>query len=287
MAKGRSIRISALNVAMHKPHSPQLYMNLFKDAKRLNAVIELGALHGTMLGSLDGPTEYSKGVVLTGEIYRFVKLDADEPWFNLQTSEEASDDDMGAVSIPKHLLPHLQHIDFVFRPDNHELWFVSQDRKDRLGAQAAATFFQRLFDLVYQKGKCTQVEVTALPDMESLETMLSLHKLERMTIDLKRPNADDAASEEARWLKKLDDQGIRRQQTQLVAAAGESIKPDAETKALAKVAANNGSVSVVGKDAGGLRVVESTVARPLSLTRLVNSLVETAMDVLKRTALEK
>lgn len=240
-----------------------------------------------MLGSLNGPTDYSKGVVLTGEIFRFVKLDASEPWFNLNTSEEASVDDMGAVSIPKHLLPHLQQIDFVFRPDNHELWFVSEDRKDRLGAQAAATFFQRLFDLVYQKGKCTQVEVTALPDMATLEMMLSLHKLERMTIDLKRPNADDAASDEARMLKKLENQGVRQQQTQLVAAAGESIKPDAETRALAKVAANNGSVSVVGKDSGGLRVVESTVARPLSLTRLVNSMVETAMDVLKRTALGK
>jgi hypothetical protein len=272
---------------MHKPHSPQLYVALLKNAKRLNALIDLGELHGAMLGSLDGPSEYAKGMVLTGEIYRFVKLDASEPWFNLQTSKQASDDDMGAIRIPRHLLPHLQRIDYLFRPDIHELWFVSEDRKDRLGAQAAVTFFQRLFDLVYQGGKCTQVEVTALPDVSSLEVMLSLHKLERMIIDLKRPNADDAASDEARLLKKLENQGIRHQQMQLVAAAGESIKPDQETQTLAAVAARNGSVSVVGKDAGGLRVEESTVAKPMILTRLVNSAMETASDVLRRTALGK
>ena len=287
MAKVRSIRISVLNVAMHKPHSPQLYMTLLREAKRLQALIELGALHGAMLGSLDGPDEYRKGAVLTGEIYRFVRLDASEPWFNLQTSEAASDADMGAVKIPEYLLPHLQHISFVFRPDTHELWFVSADKKDRLGAQTAVTFFQRLFDRVYQEGKCSQVEVTALPDIETLDAMLSLHKLERMTIDLKRPNADDAASDEARWLKKLENQGIRQQQTQLVAAAGESIKPDKDTRALAAVAARNGSVSVVGKDAAGMRVEESTVAKPMLLTRLVNSAIETALDVLRRTALEK
>lgn len=287
MAKPRSIQISTLNIAMHKPHSPQLYMALFREAKNLNALITLDTLHAAMLGSMDGPDEYQKGAVLTGEIYRCVRLDPSQPWFNVQTSEAASDDDMGSVSLPKHLLPHLQQIAFVFRPDTHELWFVSQDRKNRLGAQAAAKFFQLLFDRLYQVGKCTQVEVTALPDMETLETMLSLHKLERMTIDLKRPNADDGASEEARLLKKLEDQGIRLHATLLVAGAGESIRPDAETRTLAEVASRNGSVSVVGKDAAGLRVVESTISKPMLITRLVNAAIETSMDVLKRAALER
>ena len=287
MTKARFIKISALNVAMHKPHSPQRYVALLKDAKRLNALIPLGALHGAMLGSLDGTDDYSKGSMLTGEIFRFVKLDASEPWFNLQTSEAASDDDMGGVSIPNHLLPHLQRIEYAFRPDTHELWFISQDRKNRLGAQAAVTFFQRIFDLVYRQGNCTQVEVTALPDIDTLEKMLSLSILQRMTIDLKRPNADDGAGEETRWLKKLEDQGIRRQETTLIASAGESIKPDEETRALAQVAARNGSVSVVGKDADGIRVEESTIAKPMVLSRLVNSALETALDVLKRTALQK
>lgn len=282
--ESRSIRISALNVAMHKPHSPQLYMNLFRDAQRLGTLIKLGELHGAILGTLDGPEEYIRGAVLTGEIYRFVQLDPSEPWFNLRTSDAASDDDMVSVSIPEHLLPHLQRISYVFRPDNHQLWFISQDRKDRLGPQTAVAFFQRLFDVVHTEGKCSQVEVTALPDIESLEKLLSLHKLERITIDLKRPNADDGDAEEARWLERLEKQGVKRQETVLVANAGESIKPDAETRSLAEVAARNGSVKVVGKDSGGLRVVESTVAKPMVLTRFVNSSIETGMDVLKRTS---
>jgi len=284
MAKGRSIKIAALNIAMHKPHSPQRYMSLFRDARRLNLLVTLGNLHGAMLGSLNGPREYSKDAMMSGEIYRFVKLDANEPWFNLQTSEEASDDDMSGVKIPPHLLPHLQRIEFVFLPDKHELWFVSQDRKDRLGTHAAVTFFQTLFDRVVQEGSYGPVEVTALPDMDTLETMLSLHTLERITMDLKRPNADDTAHEEVRWLKRLEKQNIQRQKLELVAVKGETIEPDDETRTLAAIAARNGNVSVIGKDAAGTRVEESTVARPMVITRHVDSELETSFDVLARTA---
>ena len=284
MKTTRSIKVSALNIAMHRPHSPQLYIDLFRNAKRLKALVKLGGLHGAMFGSLNGPRDYTRGALLTGEIYRFVNLDSSEPWFNMQTNEAASEDDMGAVQIPKHLLPHLQFIEFAFRPDTHELWFISQDRSDRMGPQAAAKFFQQLFDKLFLEGKCSQVEVTALPDVETLEVLFALHKLERITIDLKRPNADDGASEEARWLKRLEDQNIRRQETSLVASPGETIKPDRETRSLAEVASRNGSVSVVGKDAEGLRVVESTVAKPLVLSRLVNSEIETSLDVLTRVA---
>lgn len=188
MRTERTIKISALNIAMHTPHSPQLYVNLFRDAKRLKVLVELGSLHAAILGSLNGPREYSKGDILTGEVFRFVRIDSDLPWFNTQTSDKASDDDLSAVSIPDHLLPNLQRIEFAFRPDKHQLWFVSHDRKDNMGPQALETFFQALFDKVYLAGKSTEVEVTALPDVESLEQMLKLAKLDRLTIHLKRPN---------------------------------------------------------------------------------------------------
>ena len=283
----RSIRISALNIAMHKPHSPELYMSLIRDAQKLNTLIPLGALHAAMLGPISGPDQYEKGAILTGEIYRCVKLDASEPWFNLETSEEASDGEMVDVQIPEHLLPHLQRISFIFRPDNHQLWFISHDRSDNLGPKTAATFLQRLFDRACANGRHPQVEVTVLPDMATLEEMFSLTKLEKMTIDLKRPNADDNANDEIRWLKKLEDQGVQRQETKLIAAKGESIKPDEDTRALAMVAAHNGSVSVVGKDADGFRIEESTLDRPMVLTRKVNPKIETSMDVLIRTAYGK
>lgn len=284
MAKFRSIKIAALNIAMHQPHSQQRYMSLFRDAKRLRVLVELGSLHAAILGSLNGPKEFVSGAVLTGEVYRFVKLDASEPWFNLNTSDVASEGDMGGIQIPPHLLPHLQRIEFVFHPDKHELWFVSQDRKDRIGSLAAATFFQNLFDRVHDDGKCAKVEVTPLPDKESLEIMLSLPQLDRLYLSLKRPNPDDAAGYEARWNARLSRMNVQRLETELVASTGASIQLDEDMRQQAIAASRNGSVRVLGRDSSGQKIDESTVARPMILTQSVNSEIETSADVLLRTS---
>lgn len=284
MSNIRTIQISALNIAMHQPHSPKRYVSLFKDAKKLRNLVRLDSLHWAMLGLLYGPKGDSPNAELTGEIYRFVKLDPSEPWFNTETREAATEDDVGGIKIPAHLLPHLQRVEFVFKPDVHELWFISQDRKDRLGPQTAVKFFQRLFDPIVQSGKYPTIEVTAIPDTDTLEEMLSLPKVEKIVIELTRPNADDAAGEETKWLKKLAKQNARKITTELVAVTGESISPDEETRALAAVAARNGNVSVIGRDASGKRVDESTKSRPLMIPLQVDSDIETSMDVLLRAA---
>lgn len=272
---------------MHKPHSTEKYISLFKDAKKLKQLVRLGSLHGAMLGSLHTGRSESKTKELTGEIYRFVKLDPNEPWFNVETSDVATDDDVGAIKIPEHLLPHLQRIEFVFKPEVHELWFVSQDRKDRMGPKFAAAFFQQLFDRLVISGRYPDIEVTPLPDKDSLEEMMSSSTLEKITIELKRPNADDAGGDEAKWLKRLERQKARKITTEIVAAKGEFITPDEETQALAKVAARNGNVSITGRDPAGLKVEESTREKPMAISEYVDSDNETSLDVLVRTALNQ
>lgn len=278
----RQIKIAALNVAMHQPHSPTRYVTLIRTAYRLRRPIRLGALHGAMLGALYGenaevPTE------LSGEIYRFVHLDPSEPWFNTRTRDQASEQEVQEINIPGHLLPHLQRIAFVFRPKSHQLLFISLDRKDRMGAATAVTFFQRLFDEVRKTSDFPPVDVTAIADKDNLVEMLSLPVLERLTIELKRPNPDDAGGERARWMKKLQKQNAQTLKTELVAVKGESIKPDEDTRSAAHVAADNGNVRVVGRNAGGTRVEESTKDRPLLITATVDDNVETATQVLSRT----
>lgn len=284
MSRTRIIRIAALNVAMHEPHSAERYVSMLKDAYALRYMVRHGELHGAMLGSLylEDPEEPTKG--LNGELYRFVKLDPEEPWFNAETREMATDDDIGDIRIPGHLLPHLQRIAFVFKPDAHELWFISHDRKNHLGPQAARSLFQKLFDHLSVLREYPQIEVTVIPEAESLEHMLAIPTLERLVIDLKRPNADDGANEEQRLLRKLERQHAQRMRTELVATKNDSIQPDAETRSLAEVAARNGNVTVIGRDAAGLRIEDSTEERPLIESVLVDPNLETEMDVLKRVS---
>ncbi len=278
----RTIKIAALNIAMHKPHSAERYASLMRDAYALRRMVRQGALHGAMLGALYGDGNNLSPEEMSGEIYRFVNLDQSEPWFNTRTKEAASDADIEKIVIPDHLLPHLQRIPFIFRPQTHQLIFVRQDRQDGIGPGAAARFFSALFTEVWLDGNYPAIEVTPIADRENLEAMLSLASVDRVTIELKRPNADDAGSEQERWMKKLEKMNVQKQTTELVATKGSSIKPDKETRALAQVAADNGNVTVVGRDADGSRIEESTSNRPWVVAAKVDENIETTMQVLQR-----
>ncbi|MBS0477182.1 MAG: DUF4747 family protein, partial [Proteobacteria bacterium] len=183
------MKIASLNIAMHQPHSPARYAALFKDLYAAGGIAKLGSLHGGVIGSLypEDAEDISKGI--NGEIFRYVNLDPDEPWFNTLTRDVATDAEAKAIVIPRHLLPHLRRIPFVFRPDVHQLWFVSHDRKDSLGPGAAATIFQTLLDQISKQKGYPPIEVTPIPDADILERMLSVHTLEKLAIELKRPNS--------------------------------------------------------------------------------------------------
>ncbi|MDW5418882.1 DUF4747 family protein [Iodobacter sp. CM08] len=284
MSRLRSIKIAALNIAMHNPHSQSRYISLFQDASSIQHFVRLGTLHAAMLGPLVYENKDDPTLGFTGEIYRFVAIDPSEPWFNSKTKDAASEDEIKGVNIPEHLLPHLQTIPFLFKPDIHELWFVSKDRKHTFGPQLAVSFFTKLFTEVCRIKQYPIVEVTALPNIETLNELLTIPKLEKLTIELKRPNADDADSDEERWMKKLQKQKASKMNVEFVASPGESIVPDLETKTLAGVAARNGKVSVIGRTASGKRVEESTESHPLVQTTEVNPQIETVMSVLKRIA---
>lgn len=286
MKSVRTIDISALNIAMHQPHSPQRYMDLLWDARRSKKLVQLGSVHGAMIGHLSGPREYSRGTVLVGEIYRFLKIDASQPWFNVETRDVASEDDMEKVQIPKELLPNLQRIEFVFIPSKHQLWFSARDRGDRLGAATAKKLFDMLLTKIALEKGYPKIAITVIPDKESVEELLGVHRIKRLTIQLKRPNADDAADLEQKFLEQLEVVNSREMVTIFTEADKDGVKPTEELRGLANVAARNGSVRVEGKTADGVKIDESTIERPMVLQKQVDENVELALNVLVRTAQE-
>lgn len=284
MARTRTIKIATLNIAMHQPHSPERYLAMMKEAYALRHVVRLGALHAAMLGALYLPRAGDKEGWLEGELYRFVRLDPDEPWFNMATNEEASAEELGQIRIPQHLSPHMGRFPFVFDPARHELWFIAKDRKDSLGPGAAVSIFQSIFKALSAAADFPEIEVTAIPDAEQVERLLTLPTLNKMVIELSRPNADDGDDDEVRFLRRLERQNAKKMRTELVAESHQSIAPDEETRRMAMVAANNGKVSVIGRDAAGMHIDESTSEHPRMDTVIVDPNIETEMDVLRRIA---
>lgn len=269
---------------MHAPHSPERYVELIKSVFARHGSFRLGELHVGMIGSLylDDQDDPAKG--LNGEFFRFVNLDPDEPWFNVETRDAATEEEVRAIQIPKNLLPHLRRIPFYFHPHTHELWFVRRDRKESLGPAVAAKMLEGLIAPLVREGRFPQVEVTPLPEVGALERMLAVHTLKKLFIELKRPNSDGGEDEQARWQRKLERQNAKRLNVELTAAHNASIALDEDTRSLAHAAARNGKVQIQGRDSTGSRVVESTEAHPLIETVMLDSDLETVQDVLRRLA---
>lgn len=285
MSKPRTIEICALNISMHNPHSPQQYVDLLVEGRRKKKIFRQGEVHALMLGSLTGTKNAVEANELRGEVYRFIKVDANEPWFNTQTNEQASDDEVAALNIPLNLQAHMQRVEFVFYPREHELWFVSRDGSNRLGPSRAERFFQLLLSDVAASKDWPQVDVTVLPEKTALKNMFKLHQLNRIVMQFKRPNPDDGAEITRRIMHRMQAQKVQIVNEELIATKGHSIQPDDQTIAEAGVAARNGFVAVQGKDIEGLPVSESTVDKPMRVPMRVDSSIETAADVLLRARL--
>lgn len=284
MERTRTITVSCLNIAMHSPHSKSRYVELLAAAFSARRMVRLGSVHGGMIGSLYGATSEAAEKELTGELYRFLKLDPDEPWFNAQTKDIASPDDLEAISIPQHLLPHLQRIPFLFKPSTHRFYLVSKDRKDNLSAGTAKQLLEGVFTPLIAEDLFPPVEITVEPEKDALDEILNLKSLEHLVIELVPPNPDDGDEIEKQWKERLKKQNVRRQTVQLDSERNLSIKPDPETVALAKLASSNGKVTATGHDAQGLKKELSTVDKPLQERVLHDPNVETLFDALRRTA---
>jgi hypothetical protein len=280
----RTIEICALNVAMHNPHSPQRYVDLFRDSYEQKDLIQQGELHGLLLGALYGTTNWESHGIISGEIYRFVKIDANEPWFNTRTAKQATTQDVEAISIPNHLLAHFQRIPFIFIPNSHEFWFVAKDRKNALGAHAAERYLQQLFDRTSQSKQYPIISVNTLPDAETLDKLLSMHHLQKLTIEVFRPNHDDGSSAEERLMKRMENMNVKSVSQQFIAATDDGIKPDSDLRESAEIAAKTKNVTGIGKNVDGVTEIISTAEKPLRQFLNLNEALETVFDVLKRVA---
>lgn len=278
----RTIVIGGLNVAMHRPHSPQRYVDLFKHAYDDRQIFMQGEIHGLMLGSLQGLENAVKDNEFIGEIYRFVQINANDPWFDLHTRRQATEDQVGKISIPENLLSHMQRIPFVFYPKEHELWFVARDRKNSLSIPRTERFFQKLLENAVQMHGYPEVAVTAIPDQDALDEVLGVPGLHSVEVSFKRPNPDDGGDLEAMFEERLAAMNVGRQTVVMTASRGEVLEPDEQFKAEAAVAARNGSVKSVGVDDTGIPIISTTAEKPRRVFMTVDEKMETVLNVLRR-----
>lgn len=272
----KQISMAGLNIVT-QPHSPERYLDLMRRLWSLKRSIRIRGTQCLMIGELARVNKARPLDGFFGRMYRFDQIDDDAPWFNIEDHSVATDDDMALVSIPNNLKPNLVMFDFVFFPNGHKLYLEAKSGKRALSPLTLQRFFLGLCNHPRIQEEFGKVEITVLPDREQLEAIFSMHRLAKLTIDIRRPNPDDfGEDEEDQVFRRFDGIGVRRMVQSLTAEPGESITPDNELSIIARVASKNGKVEGVGYSAIGDRIEESTIDRPWSHSFGYDSMTEAA-----------
>lgn len=263
MARDRSLRFSRINIVTH-PHTPEGYIKLMRAAFNSGQSVAIRGDQHLMIGEMrylnaDDPLQG-----LFGRLYRFVHIDKNAPWFNVEKNDVATEEELAQINIPENLRPNCTMFDFVFYPRGHAFYLEKQSGHLSLSPGLATKMLRSLFahpQIVQEFG---EIEVNVFADKEHLDHILKIHDLRRLVIEVTKPNPDELATADAKVKARLAMVNARKLKIEIVAESKESIKidQDDDLKATAMVAAaGNGKVVGYGYTQNGNRVEESTLAK--------------------------
>lgn len=132
--------------------------------------------------------------------------------------------------------------------------------------------------------KYGRVDITHVPAYDAISEALKIPTKERIEMIIKRPNPDDHAEAEQRFLERMRNRNIGVTEQSYKAVPGESIVMDDELIALAHISAKNGNLFIKGKDSASHSVEFSTAKHPWRISEYYNPELESAFELFSRTA---
>ncbi|EJD6372890.1 MULTISPECIES: DUF4747 family protein [Providencia] len=263
MARNKKLVYGALNITIH-PHSPQKYVELFKDTFRLAKTVNLGGdvyailkFFSKTAGSTSDTDPYE------GEILKYMDISKDSDWYSIATNELATDEEKEKIVIPEHLKPNASRFSFVFLPEAHLLVYEARYNNKNLSHIQIEKFFNSLFSEDKIVDKYGVVNVTSLTAPDEVERMLSLQGIKKITMVTRRPNPDDIHNAEQEFKERLKRINAIEEEKTFKADRDSDITPDQELKVEALIASRNGKVTIKRQDHEGFSEELSSSDKPL------------------------
>ena len=268
MSKLKYLSVAAINVRVHPNHNPEIYRRLIKAVFALKRPIQVhGERHLLLLSAYASGTKFSEHGGVRGQIGRFTQINLQDHWLNVETMKEAEKEEVEEVKIPDSLRPNFVPFSYYFDLKSHRFIF-EYDGTD--GGSLSPNYVLRLLERLFAdkeiKKEFGDVDLTVEPSVETVRQIFKMPKLTSLEVVIKRPNPDDHADEEADFLKRMRKQNAKRAEQKWVASSGDSLVPDEETKAWARIGEHNGVVKAVGVNSNGKRVRISTEEHPAILS---------------------
>jgi len=257
MGREKTIALGVLNIKT-QPHSPENYLKLFKYLFKMKPLVKIrGADYGTPFSFhpivRDEPL---KGII--GTFFKYLEIDPSKPWLDLEKHEPIVNEEGDPIpQVSKHKRPNTKEIEFVFYPNGHRLFFNAKS----ITPSMAKKLLESLFCDENIKKKFGLIDVEIETSIEAIEKILKIPKITKLEITFSRPNDDDLAEEEQRFIARMANQKARKIELKLTSDKVVGLIPDDQTKAMMNVAISNGDVTAEGYE-GENKVSESTVEHP-------------------------
>ena len=241
--------IGVLNIAMHNHDKGELsYEALFRALENDDFEAQLDETHVACIGELNTEKMYQEQRYFIGQIYKYAKIDPERDCLNINTKKVATQEEKRALVVPKHLRPHFIKIPFVFIPNGHRMYIQVKHKKDSFGITKA----KRLLDILVQNPKILdqfgEVEITIEPNSAEVEKLLNRTDIDKLTLDIVRPNPDGIKSVEKSLFDKMKSRNLRKKKIEYTSTRDESLVLDEEMKTEARIAASNGKAVAEGTD---------------------------------------
>lgn len=284
MAREKKLIVGAINITI-QPHTPQKYLELFKDTFKLKNTVNISGDHYGLLANMyKVDREQGELGPITGDIFKFTNIDKNAQWFNVSTNDFASADDVDSVNIPDNLKPNSSRFSYIFFPEQHLLFYEGYYDGNSFGPSNAERFISRLFNVESIIEKFGKVDVTHVPEVNALTEALKLPFKERIEMVVKTPNPDNHADAERRVMARMRAQNVEKFEQKFKAVQGQSIEMDEDLKTMAHISAKNGSFYIKGKDSNLKPIEFSTIKHPLKITEYYDPDVESAFELFLRVA---
>jgi len=246
MSRQTIVRMAAVNITVF-PHPDGVYSQLIRAVRRRKIRKPVwGNRAGVFTHVWDAPSGELRGV--HGTISSFVNFDSASPWFDIETNEEASEDELNRVEVPENLRPELRKCEFVLDERNHVLSFNCDPSKGGIAPTSMKKFLDKVFAEEHIAERFGPVSVNIVHPEESVDEMFELANIREVFIRANRPNVGDydgtPFTNLNRW---MEEQNVNTFEQRTV-ADGSDMVPDEKVKALARVADENGFVEIAGRN---------------------------------------
>ncbi|KRW80859.1 DUF4747 family protein [Marinobacter sp. P4B1] len=261
MAHKKKIEVSGLNIRLTtKNHTSEDYVDLLKFVQRLGIQ---GKIAGNDWGELRGISQerdYIQDYCFSGDILRFTVIGG---WFDTENNSQVSDRDLKKISIPEKFRANGQRLSFLFFPEHHLLFFEAYADGKRLGPTSCERLMKDIFSDSRVREKFGDIEVTKIPDRDSLDEAFEIYLMETLSLRINRPNPDGFAENERRVLERMARLNVRTIESSYKSVRDEGIDVDEDLRSEADIAARNGKVYLKGKDDEGRKKEFDTSEHPV------------------------